>query len=94
MVGGLNQPDAGEFALGRAFHYRLHQLPPNGLILHRRVDRYRSDAGNLVTLVEKIAADDFAVQLRNDGIEARIGEQIRGHAIRDLIDGKSQGKLC
>jgi hypothetical protein len=42
-------------------------------------------AGNRVALIEKIAADDFAVHLRNHhGIEARVGKHHRYHAGRDL----------
>ena len=76
----MNKSDAGEFALGRALRHRKHQLPPDGVILHGGIDRDRPYAGNRIALVEKIAADDPAAQLRNHGIEARVGKHHRDHA--------------
>src|SRR5216683_1929580 len=94
MVGRLDQPDPGETPLRRPLHHRAHQLPPNGLILHRRIDRDRTNAGDRVALIEKVAADDLAVLLRHHGVEARVGENHRDHSGRALDRGKSQGKLC
>jgi hypothetical protein len=71
MIRRLHEPHAGKVTRRRTFHNRLHQAPPDSAVLDRRVDGYRPDAGDRIAFVEKIAADDAAVQFGNDLVKAR-----------------------
>jgi hypothetical protein len=94
VVTGLHQPDAGTFPLARAMEHVLHQLPADAFTLRFWVDRDRPDAGNLGPLVEKIAADDAAVEHGDGSVESGV---VRRNDISLAVisaDGKSCGNAC
>jgi hypothetical protein len=55
----------------------VHQTPANRTILDCWVDRNRPNTCDAVSFVEKIAADNLAVDFRNHRIKFRIFEQRR-----------------
>jgi hypothetical protein len=71
VKGGLQQPDPG-MSLARAVKHGAHQPAPDRLVLRRRIDRDRPDAGDRPAFVEEVAADDISVLLRDHGVEARV----------------------
>src|SRR4029077_3829764 len=54
----------------RAVEHRTHQPAADRLVLRRRIDRYRPDAGDRAAFVEKVAADDISVLLGHHRVEA------------------------
>jgi hypothetical protein len=78
MKCGLYQPHSGEPALARTVQHRFHQEAADALVLHRRVDRDRSDSGNRGSFIQTVAADDPAVQLGDHAEMTGMGKQ-RGH---------------
>ena len=70
----LNEPDTGEILLCRALMHRFHQTPANRAILHRRIDRNRSNACDRVAFIEKIAADNPPIDFCNHRIKFWICE--------------------
>ena len=75
MIRRLHKPHAGRVARRGSLHHRLHQAAPDRAVLHRGVDGYRPDAGDRIALVEKIAADDLAVEFGDHFVEARMRHQ-------------------
>jgi len=68
----LQQPDPGGTALARTVEHRAHQQASDRLVLRRRIDRDRPDAGDRPAFVEKVAADDVSVLLGDHRVEARV----------------------
>ena len=77
MKAGLNKPDTCEILFRRAFMYRIHQMPANCAILHRRIYGDRPNTCDRVAFIEKIASDNPAVDFRNNRIKLRISKHPR-----------------
>src|SRR5881628_2623673 len=75
MIGGLEQTDSREATFSRTVHYGLHQDPSDTPVLNVRRDRDRPDPGNRGTLIQAVAANNAPIKLRDDAIEARMGEE-------------------
>jgi hypothetical protein len=74
VISILHQPETEHFRCRRAFDNGLHQLAPDPLVLHRRLDRNRADAANYRSLVKKIAAEDASVAPGHHAVEAGMGD--------------------
>src|SRR5262249_20624595 len=72
VVCGLRQPHAWEFSLFGTRQYILHQGTTKALPLNNRVNRNRSNSGNLRAFIKKITADNAPVEFRHDRIEFRM----------------------
>src|SRR6185437_8076815 len=75
VVGRLKQPHSREAPLFYPFKSLLHELAPDRTILHCGIDRDWPKASYRRTLVEKVAADDYAVEFGDYGIKASVGKQ-------------------
>jgi len=53
---------------------RIHQTAANRAILHRRINSNRPNTCDDVAFVEKIAADNPAIEFCNDGTKVRVPE--------------------
>jgi hypothetical protein len=61
MEGSLAEPHTGSAPRRCTVDHRLHEPATNALVLHSGIDRYRPDTNHCGTLVQKVAADDFAI---------------------------------
>src|SRR5215831_6945482 len=84
MIARLHEANACEPLAVRALHNGLHELAPDAVVLHFRIDRDWADARYATALVEKIAADDLATELGDNSVEAGITDQHGKEAGRDL----------
>jgi predicted GNAT family acetyltransferase len=72
MVGRLDETRARTPSFFGTLHDRLHQGTTHPVVLYGWIDCDRSDTKDVVALVEKIAADNPAIQLSDDIVEARV----------------------
>ena len=72
VKGGLQQPDPGGMSLARAVKHSAHQPAPDHLVLQRRVNCDRPDAGDRPALVEKVTTDNMSFLLGHQRVEARV----------------------
>jgi hypothetical protein len=75
VIGVLDQSDAGKLAGSGALDDRLHQPAPDPGVLRRRIDGDRPHARNRRAFVEKIAAENVAILLGHNSVEAGMGNQ-------------------
>ena len=93
MEGGLQQADPGGPSLARAVKHGAHQPSPDRLVLRRRMNRDRPDAGDRSTFVEKITTDDLSFLLGHYRVEARIRQHHRQETRRYLCRWKIPGEI-
>src|SRR5271157_4071307 len=74
VVGRLDQPDARKIPRCEVVDHRLHEVAANALVLHHRIHRNRTDAGNWRALVGEVAADDPTLILCHHAAKTRIGK--------------------
>ena len=68
----LNKSDTSEILRSSALVHSVHQTSADRTILHRRINCDRPDACDRVAFVEKIAADNAAIDLRDNAVELRM----------------------
>src|SRR5262249_13374059 len=79
--------DAAKPALIAAIDHRAHELPSDPAVLDMGIDGDGTDAGDLVALVETVAAHDAATILGDDAVEAGIAEQQADDPDSELLAG-------
>src|SRR5579859_1447845 len=84
MVPRLHKANSGKTLPVGVLHNRLHKLPPDTLVLDVRINGDGTNAGDTAALVKKIAADDPAIELGDDAVEAGTCDQHRKEACGNL----------
>jgi hypothetical protein len=94
VVRGLDEAHPGGAALALAAEDRFHQRPPDAVVLGRRVDRHRADAGDGRALVDERASEYLAGALGDEPRDAGAREQLANLELRELGRHRSTGRLC
>ena len=76
----LEEPDTCRPLPVGSIEDRAHQLSARTAVLSSRIDGDGADAADWRTLVEKVATDDDAILLGDDGVEAGMRDQHLGDA--------------
>ena len=93
VKGGLHQPDAGGAALCCAVHDGPHEAATDARVLRGGIDGDGTDAGDDGALIEHIAADDAAIDLGDDRVEAGSRKHICEQADGGLRAGQIGGEI-
>ena len=93
VKGSLDQAHTGKILLRGALMNVFHQAPADRLVLDGGIYRDRADAGDNVSLVQEITADDPPVDLRDDRIETGMRQHPGQEPDRDIGRGKIGRKM-
>ena len=91
MIADLDEPNPDGSALGGPLEHGAHERPSDPSILCGRINADRTDGGDRPPFVEERAADDPALALRDDPVEARVGHQA-AHAAGGHPDAREIGR--